>query len=394
MILFVALANAHAQNVRSGFGDFGVVSHTDTLYLLSFRSFYGGLRDYENTWRPADFEPGDVLWINCERYIITAVEGADPFIIEVNTSGLPNPQPGDRGFITQESIGAGGICAATCPSADGNGSGVLNGVAPDIACCINNYYALQHSTSYHSGGLNNVTSGLYSFVGAGESNTASATYAYVGAGFGNVASGEKSSIGGGENNTASFLYSTVAGGVDNMASGYAAAVAGGENNTASGGYSLAAGYATTASGTYSVATGATTTTPNYGEVGHNNGISGFGYSRLLLTRSVANATASTSYSLHLNGSTGTVTLPSAGTWSITADYIFRGTTTTAGRKSYTVVVTGGNGVLSGEYAAVNNAGTGSFTVSVSGTSLSVNVNSGTNTGVFSATCKLEILKLP
>jgi hypothetical protein len=106
--------------------------------------------------------------------------------------------------------------------------------------------------------------GDYSFVGGGQSNTASDTGAAVVGGGSSNASGNRASILGGFTNTANNTNSVVVGGSSNTASGSAAAVVGGGsgnatavnsvnigggNNTANGGNSVVAGgtYGTTRS---------------------------------------------------------------------------------------------------------------------------------------------------
>ena len=83
------------------------------------------------------------------------------------------------------------------------------------------YQAVNNSSIQPTSG-NNVTTGYYSNIGGGVSNTASGYY---------------SNVAGGQNNTASESYSNVAGGSFNTASGYFSNVAGGYGNNASGGYS-------------------------------------------------------------------------------------------------------------------------------------------------------------
>jgi trimeric autotransporter adhesin len=117
----------------------------------------------------------------------------------------------------------------------------------------------QANASAIGGGLGNSipSSGVYSFIGGGEFNTASGFQGVVGGGVGNVASGPTSTVvggltnvasendgfvGGGMFNTASGPYASVTGGVLNTASGESAMVLGGYGNSASGYASFAAGY--------------------------------------------------------------------------------------------------------------------------------------------------------
>ncbi len=90
-------------------------------------------------------------------------------------------------------------------------------------------------------GTNNLATADYSAIGAGQSNIASGRSSVVAGGVGNIASGFDSAVPGGFGNTAGGGDSTVAGGLNSTASGFGSAVAGGELNTASGVESTIAG---------------------------------------------------------------------------------------------------------------------------------------------------------
>lgn len=647
-LLLFALAShlCGAQNIRSAWGDFGITSITgDTLYGLTFRSYYGGLRDTENDWRPSDFQSGDVLWVNCVRYPITHVEGGDDLSIEINTAGLVPPQPGDRGFITAESIGAGGLYGAVAPSVDGSGGATLMGLPPAVSNCITNYYNLRLSETNHapfrsvqgggglswlvsgtdsvrisggdyldteaegnifgidinagalfstyvgdgldwnstitadvkslvggtgvtvadtggvwtihasgggssgvtlpiktdlyfsdsaatdgamayryetyagpylrfsgawvqqaahgsdtkenaatgvsstvsggagnmasadfstisggatnsasdtyttvgggrdnsasgiystvgggrangaegsysgalggrgnvaggsysiiSGGQSNSTSGIYNYIGSGttnstsseksaiitgDNNTANADYAVVISGTTNTASGAKSVIITGENNTASGLgsavfsgssntagasYSSVLGGVGNSASAYGAVVLGGSNNTANEAYSLASGSQATAS--------------NFGEVAHNNGVSGFGYSTLLFTRDIADAEDAQPYTLYLDGSSSIATLPNNGFFRVTCDWLIsRGAyqEATGGTFSQNIQMVSGTMTLGTPYAVSSSGATLGINIANAGATFWVEFTGETPfLGPVKAAATLQIIKI-
>ncbi len=106
------------------------------------------------------------------------------------------------------------------------------------------------------GGWNNSAIADYSFVGGGNSNTASYVNATIVGGDHNTASGHTSFIGGGYNNNASIDYATICGGGFNNASGVVSTVAGGNSNTTSGNYAfIGGGSLNTASGHLSVVAG-------------------------------------------------------------------------------------------------------------------------------------------
>jgi hypothetical protein len=93
----------------------------------------------------------------------------------------------------------------------------------------------------HLGGVNNVQSGVQSFVGGGANNEASGDYSVVGGGLNNRAEYYGcTTVAGGCNNSAVGAWSTVAGGWNNQATWYSA-VGGGEDNVASGLYSTIGG---------------------------------------------------------------------------------------------------------------------------------------------------------
>jgi len=105
-------------------------------------------------------------------------------------------------------------------------------------------------------GWNNSAIADYSFVGGGNSNTASYVNATIVGGDHNTASGHTSFIGGGYNNNASIDYATICGGGFNNASGVVSTVAGGNSNTTSGNYAfIGGGSLNTASGHLSVVAG-------------------------------------------------------------------------------------------------------------------------------------------
>lgn len=93
-----------------------------------------------------------------------------------------------------------------------------------------------------AGGINNGSSGLYSFVGGGSGNTATASQSCIAGGNTNGANGTASTICGGDSNTASSNYSFIGGGQSNIAqTNTHATVCGGSSNTASGPYSFVGG---------------------------------------------------------------------------------------------------------------------------------------------------------
>ena len=83
-------------------------------------------------------------------------------------------------------------------------------------------------------GLQNTTSGIFSFVTGGNFNQANGVLSSVTGGLLNTASANFSSVSGGISNEASGFYSSVSGGRENEATADASSVSGGRENSASG----------------------------------------------------------------------------------------------------------------------------------------------------------------
>jgi len=94
-----------------------------------------------------------------------------------------------------------------------------------------------------TGGRNNTSSGVDSFVGGGISNVASGDKSTIAGGYDNEASGEESFVGGGDNNRARGTDSTVGGGYSNYVTTSAnfSTIAGGSTNTVGQLYSTVGG---------------------------------------------------------------------------------------------------------------------------------------------------------
>ena len=133
---------------------------------------------------------------------------------------------------------------------------------------------------------NQVASGLYSFIGAGDGNRASGNWAVVSGGFNNLASNSSCVVAGGTSNTSSGGLSTVGGGDSSTASGSYATIAGGSNHQADGTYSFISGGS---SGTTRGITGYHVFPACYGIVGFSRGNSQSGL--LLVGVVTTNATA-------------------------------------------------------------------------------------------------------
>ena len=177
--------------------------------------------------------------------------------VDVSLHGL-----GDVSELTLGDAARGGSVSATPPA--GSVSPLAFSCAPSIRDQANGGCLQASSTPTpgllfpppHDGGLNNDSSGQYSFVGGGYVNTTSDTYGTVGGGASNTASGVGATVGGGALSTASGDFTAVAGGFANYASGRAATIAGGGSNNATQYYTtIGGGRLNTASQDYATVAG-------------------------------------------------------------------------------------------------------------------------------------------
>ena len=99
-----------------------------------------------------------------------------------------------------------------------------------------------------AGGLGNVASGGFSFVGGGWTHNATGDYATIAGGRSNSALGGASFVGGGVGNSATGSASVIGGGETNSTVGFSSVVPGGRDNVANGNYSFAGGFRARAMG--------------------------------------------------------------------------------------------------------------------------------------------------
>jgi hypothetical protein len=115
------------------------------------------------------------------------------------------------------------------------GSGEKNTASStdSVVCGGDSNVASTSSRATICGGQLNTATGQESFIGAGQNNTASNTQAVVAGGDTNLASGNESAVLGGNSNQATNTQAAVGGGVGNVASGAQTTISGGANNAAS-----------------------------------------------------------------------------------------------------------------------------------------------------------------
>ena len=106
------------------------------------------------------------------------------------------------------------------------------------------------------GQYNEAKTNTHATVGGGYQNTASGQYSFVGGGWDNDATTSRSFVGGGYLNLAGGTYATVAGGRENIASGIAAFVGAGQDNNATNLYTtIPGGFENIATQSYAFAAG-------------------------------------------------------------------------------------------------------------------------------------------
>lgn len=171
---------------------------------------------------------------------------------------------GASGFINQVNGNYGTVAGGV----NNLGSGVASFVGGGEANAAQSLYSVTAGGNQNTaneqfsavvGGFQNFAGGQASFVGGGRGNRAMATFATIAGGgpsdvgtpttTNNIATDDYTTIGGGGSNqagdaagtTTDATYATVSGGENNTASGTHATIPGGLNNIASGSYSFAAG---------------------------------------------------------------------------------------------------------------------------------------------------------
>jgi len=150
--------------------------------------------------------------------------------------------------------GARGIGAVDLQNSRSAATEVAQGVYSFIGGGQNNMATAQGSVI--SGGTDNIAKGTNSVVSGGLRNEAWDWFGVVGGGIDNVAEGGYSAIGGGDGNWTYGSDSVIAGGTSNTADGQNAAIGGGANNDVFGGWAtVPGGQANNAAGQYSFAAG-------------------------------------------------------------------------------------------------------------------------------------------
>ena len=178
-------------------------------------------------------------------------------------------------------------------------------------------------TAAMSGGFNNTNAGTNAMLDAGESNNviSAGGDAFIGAGSTNTVSAQYGVVAGGEHNNVSGEGAYVAAGGYNTASGEGAVVDGGFNSTAGGAFAtIPGGYANYATGTYSFAAGARASALQNGTFVWSDGSDGDAYLTAHTPYEFL-ARASGGFVLWTNAAStvGATLAPGSGTWASASD---------------------------------------------------------------------------
>ncbi len=146
IMLLMAVMHVDAQTVNERFSGYGVIqgrTGTGPSYTLNIVSFQGSPRFQPNgTWLGTDVLVGDVVWIDCGRYVITAKNSAGISSMNVTvqipaadvTAGVTEPPTGQVCAVMRELPGA-------IPAFPVSGDNAGSGIPITLSSCILSHYA-------------------------------------------------------------------------------------------------------------------------------------------------------------------------------------------------------------------------------------------------------------
>jgi|GEM_PF-6115448 len=146
ILLLLGAVHVDAQTVNERFSGYGVIqgrTGTGPSYTLNIVSFQGSPRFQPNgTWLGTDVLVGDVVWIDCGRYVITAKNSAGISSMNVTvqipaadvTAGVTAPPTGQVCAVMRELPGA-------IPAFPLSGDNAGSGIPITLMSCILNHYA-------------------------------------------------------------------------------------------------------------------------------------------------------------------------------------------------------------------------------------------------------------
>ncbi len=165
-ILVFTLNSQTVYSAFAGYGNVAAVTGTGPIVTLTVQNFVGNSQFEPNgQYLAVDVQVGDVLWVNCTRWVITTINGV-PTGTTMNITleapavdwaiGISTPSNGQRVAVVRENEGT---LPALTQTGDGN-NGPVSGVTNDLYTCMVNHY--QQALLNNSNSLNEIafTSGL------------------------------------------------------------------------------------------------------------------------------------------------------------------------------------------------------------------------------------------
>jgi hypothetical protein len=153
-LLILSLTPCFTQTVKSNFNGYGntsAVTGMGPTYTMSVVGFVGSFRSLlDGPWLVTNVMVGDVIWYDCTRFVITAVNsaGGSAFNVDVEVPaedwaiGVSTPLNNQRVAVVRELPGT---LPAFPPTADGN-AGALAGITGSLFSCMLTHYVQQINT--------------------------------------------------------------------------------------------------------------------------------------------------------------------------------------------------------------------------------------------------------
>jgi hypothetical protein len=148
ILLLLSSFFAQAQTVKgifSGYANIQAVSGAGPTYTLNITGFVGSPQFQPNgPWLSADVQVGDVIWLDCARFVITTINSTGPGSMNVDVEvpsidwslGVSNPLVNQRVAVVHEMSGV----PSLPPPADGN-AGALSGIDGNLYSCLMAHYS-------------------------------------------------------------------------------------------------------------------------------------------------------------------------------------------------------------------------------------------------------------
>lgn len=148
ILLLLSSFFTQAQTVKgifSGYANIQAVTGSGPTYTLNITSFVGSPQFQPNgPWLAADVQVGDVIWLDCARFVITTINSTGPstmnIVVEVPSEdwalGVSSPLVNQRVAVVHEMSGV----PSLPPPADGN-AGALSGIDGNLYSCLMAHYS-------------------------------------------------------------------------------------------------------------------------------------------------------------------------------------------------------------------------------------------------------------